>query len=157
MASHLPALPRVVFTIIEPISLLGGFFGAALQPAWFAAQQIPNGAAPASMSDTSILLSLLTGNLYLLLFFIGVAVFVSTSEVKVVRAYLFALWLGDIGHVGISYLGIPEELRSNPAIWNATVWGNIGFTAFLFTMRTLYFLGLFGRDRPLAGMTKKRA
>jgi len=28
-------------------------------------------------------------------------------------------------------------------VWNAVVWGNVAFTIFLFTTRSLYFLGAF--------------
>ena len=80
------------------------------------------------MTENSIILARQLGNLYLLCFFIAVALFATTSEIKVVRAYLFALWLGDIGHVGISWYGLGEDLRMNTAAWNATTWGNVAFT-----------------------------
>ncbi|PHH50553.1 hypothetical protein CFIMG_004542RA [Ceratocystis fimbriata CBS 114723] len=41
MASNLPTFPRIVFTIFEPISLIGGFLSAALFPAWFVNAQLP--------------------------------------------------------------------------------------------------------------------
>lgn len=68
------------------------------------------------------------GNLYLLLAFIGIAVLSTTSENKVVRAYLVALWLGDVGHIGFSCYGLGWEKLLRPAEWNAMAWGNIAMT-----------------------------
>ncbi|KAI9163348.1 hypothetical protein HJFPF1_04956 [Paramyrothecium foliicola] len=130
MASTLPPIPRFIFTVVEPISLVAGFVAAALQPAWFAANQIPHAGAPAAMTENSIVLARQLGNTFLLMAFLGVGVLMTTSENKVVRAYLIALWLGDIGHVGISWFGLGESLMMNPASWNATAWGNITFTIY---------------------------
>jgi hypothetical protein len=68
------------------------------------------------------------GNLYLLLGFLGIAILSTTNEISVVRAYLIALWLGDIGHVGFSSYGLGWDLLMSPATWNATTWGNIAMT-----------------------------
>ncbi|KAF4965971.1 hypothetical protein FSARC_6280 [Fusarium sarcochroum] len=127
MASSLPTFPRVVFTIIEPISLVAGFVGAVIDPAWFIGEQAPqkNGIGA---SDNSIIVTWQLGNLYLLLAFIGVAVLSTTTEVKVVKAYLIALLLGDIGHVGFSSYGLGWERSMSPVKWNAMAWGNIAMT-----------------------------
>ncbi|KAI5464100.1 hypothetical protein BGZ63DRAFT_401080 [Mariannaea sp. PMI_226] len=155
MASSLPPIPRFVFTILEPISLVAGFLGAVADPAWFVAEQIPN-TTPA-ISDNSAVVALQLGNLYLLLAFIGLAVLNTTSEVKVVRAYLVALWLGDIGHVFFSGYGLGKDLAMKPAEWNAMAWGNIAVTVWLFLMRSAYFLGIFGPDQvAVAPAAKKR-
>lgn len=45
------------------------------------------------------------GNIYLLLAMVGVAVLYSTTEAKVVRNYVIALWIADIGHVASKSLG----------------------------------------------------
>ncbi|KAK7419528.1 hypothetical protein QQX98_003297 [Neonectria punicea] len=157
MASSLPAIPRVVFTIIEPISLVAGFLGAILDPAWFAAEQIPQ-TKPTVINDNGVVLALELGNLYLLLAFIGLAVLNTTSEIKVVRSYLVALWLGDIGHILFSGYGLGKDILLSPADWNAMAWGNVAMTAFLLLTRSAYFLGLFGPDRvPAASAAKKAA
>ncbi|KAH7020030.1 hypothetical protein EDB80DRAFT_214639 [Ilyonectria destructans] len=155
MASSLPTVPRVVFTIIEPISLVAGFLGAIADPAWFVAEQIPQ-TEPVVITENSVVLALELGNLYLLLAFIGLAVLNTTSEIKVVRAYLVALWLGDIGHILFSSYGLGKDMLLNPAEWNAMAWGNVAMTVFLLLMRSAYFLGLFGPDRvPAAAAAKK--
>lgn len=68
------------------------------------------------------------GNLYLLMAFMGLAILHTTSEAKVVKSYLFALWLGDIGHVGFSTYALGLEKLMKPLEWNAVTSGNIGFT-----------------------------
>ncbi|TQV93490.1 MYB DNA-binding domain-containing protein [Cordyceps javanica] len=127
MASQLPAIPRVTFTIIEPISLVAGFIGAIRDPTWFIAEQLPEKQLfPAS--EHSIVMAQQLGNMYLLMCFIGLAVLTTTSEIKVVRSYLIALWLGDIGHLAFTCLALGKERVMQPQAWNAMTWGNIGFT-----------------------------
>jgi hypothetical protein len=60
--------------------------------------------------------------------FMGVAILFTTSELKVVRAYLVALWLGDIGHLAFTSYGLGWDMSMSPLKWNATTWGNIGMT-----------------------------
>jgi hypothetical protein len=40
------------------------------------------------------------------------------------------------------------------ASWNGMAWGNVGFTAFLFFVRSGFFLGLFGDDVEEGGMVE---
>ncbi|KAF5022152.1 hypothetical protein F66182_5802 [Fusarium sp. NRRL 66182] len=136
MASSLPTFPRLVFTIIEPISLVAGFIGAVIDPAWFIGEQAPrkDGIGIDNLaSDHSIIVTWQLGNLYLLLAFIGIAILSTTTEIKVVRAYLIALLLGDVGHVGFSSYGLGWERITSPAKWNAMAWGNIAMTNFSIT------------------------
>ncbi|OAA75459.1 hypothetical protein LEL_07447 [Akanthomyces lecanii RCEF 1005] len=140
MASKLPTIPRVTFTIIEPISLqanltlterrIAGFIGAIWDPAWFVAEQLPEKQVfPAS--EHSMVMAQQLGNMYLLMCFVGLAVLTTTSEIKVVRSYLVALWLGDIGHLAFTCLALGKERVLQPQAWNAMTWGNIGFTLLL--------------------------
>jgi hypothetical protein len=59
---------------------------------------------------------------------VGVAVLYTTTEAKVVRNYVIALWLADISHVAITCYGMPLETLLDIANWNAMTWGNIGAT-----------------------------
>jgi len=124
-----------------------------IDPAWFIAEQIPN-AEEVLVDDNSILVAWLLGNLYLLMAFMGIGILCTTSEAKVVRGYLTALWLGDIGHVAFTAYALGLETLKRPQEWNAVTHGNITFTVFLFAVRSAYFLGMFGPDRP-APVTKK--
>ena len=93
--------------------------------------------------DTHMVMQQL-GNLYLLLALVSVAVLYTTSEPKVVRNYLIALALADVGHIYITYLGLGQAIFFNIARWNSMTWGNVGVTSFLLLNRLCCFLGLFG-------------
>ncbi|KAG6004638.1 hypothetical protein E4U21_000862 [Claviceps maximensis] len=135
---------------------MAGFVGAVKDPAWFVSQQVPQKAvSTAVVSENSIVLAWQLGNLYLLMAFVGLFVLNSTSEIKVVRRYLWALWLGDIGHVAFSCYGLGKARMMNPWEWNPLAWGNIVFTGWLFSMRSAYFLGFFGSDKPISPIRKK--
>jgi len=127
MASQLPTFPRIIFTIVEPLSLLGGAGGGIFQPAWFISQQIPSPGAVES-TEHSRLVAQQLGNCYFLLFLIAVGVLSSTSELKVVRSYLMGLWIADIGHVGLTAFGLGYHHTLAVGQWNAMTWGNIGIT-----------------------------
>ncbi|KAG7106166.1 hypothetical protein HYQ44_014462 [Verticillium longisporum] len=145
MASALPGFPRTVFTILEPLSLVAGFLGVVVNPDKFVADQIIR-QTPLLHSDNGRMVTLQLGNLYLLLAMIGVAVLSSTSEIRVVRNYLVALWVADLGHLWACYHGLGYGKFVDVAQWNAMTWGNVGATAFLCLTRTAYLLGLFGPD-----------
>lgn len=68
------------------------------------------------------------GNLYLLMAMMGLAILNTTSEAKVVKAYLLVLWLGDIGHVGFTLYGLGLERLAQVSEWNAMTNGNVAFT-----------------------------
>lgn len=106
---------------------VAGFIGAIWDPSWFIGQQLPeNQVLP--VSEHSIVMAQQLGNMYLLMCFVGLAVLTTTSEIKVVRSYLIALWLGDIGHLAFTCFALGLERVVQPQAWNATTWGNIGFT-----------------------------
>ncbi|KAF1735669.1 hypothetical protein CRV24_004595 [Beauveria bassiana] len=106
---------------------VAGFIGAIWDPAWFIAEQLPDKQVlPAS--EHSIVMAQQLGNMYLLMCFVGLAVLATSSEIKVVRSYLVALWLGDIGHLAFTCLALGKERVMQPHMWNAMTWGNIGFT-----------------------------
>ncbi|KAI8959718.1 hypothetical protein F5Y11DRAFT_291660 [Daldinia sp. FL1419] len=157
MASQLPAFPRTIFTIVEPISLIGGFLGPFLDPEWFIASQIDalDGSNLAARDDNARLVVLQLGNTYGLLFLLGVAVLYTTTELKVVRNYLIALWIADISHVGVTCWLLGYDRTLDVRSWNAVTWGNVGFTSLLCLTRTAYLLGLFGADRKLITASKK--
>ncbi|KAL2114737.1 hypothetical protein VUR80DRAFT_47 [Thermomyces stellatus] len=155
MADSLPTIPRIVFTILEPISLVTGFIGAVANPDWFITEQVPS-EEPYVPSINSRLVAMQLGNLYLLLCMVGLAVLSSTSEIKVVRNYLVALWIADISHIALTWHALGHDNFVDVTGWNAMTWGNVGATATLFFTRTAYFLGVFGPDRPALPSKKTR-
>lgn len=78
---------------------------------------------------------------------IGVGVLYSTSESVVVRNYLLACAIGDVGHLLATYHVIGHANFVGVRDWNKVAWGNIGVTAFLLFVRLLYFIGIFGNDK----------
>ncbi|KAG4035190.1 hypothetical protein MFRU_002g05310 [Monilinia fructicola] len=146
MTSIFPPFPKFVFTVFEPISLVAGFLGAIIAPEWFVEEQIAF-STHQPVGDNARLVALQLGNIYLLLAMVGVAVLYSTQEAKVVRNYVIALWVADIGHLAVTYHVLGWEKVADIALWNSMTFGNIGATLFLFLTRCAYLLGMFGPDR----------
>ncbi|TLS22560.1 uncharacterized protein PpBr36_09684 [Pyricularia pennisetigena] len=150
--------PRFVFTVFEPISLLAGAIPAIAQPAWFIQEQItqhvPVPVVPSS--EGALLVTQQLGNAFGLLAMCGVGVLYSTNEPKVVRNYLIALWIADIGHIALTYFALRHDRFMAFGSWNAMTWGNVFVTAMLCLTRTAYLLGLFGPDRPVPAVSKSK-
>lgn len=90
------------------------------------------------MDDNSRLVALQLGNAYGLLFLVGVAVLYTTVELKVVRNYLVALWIADIGHVAVCYYVMGPERFTDLASWNSMTWGNVGVTVSRLSLYCIY-------------------
>lgn len=132
-----------------------------ISPQFFAASQLATSKAAAEahvLSSTEQVLALQLGNAYLLLGLLGLFILNTTLDVPTVKAYLAALWIGDIGHVLITAWGLGMGGAMNFLSWNAVTWGNIGVTLALFTVRSLYFLGVFDEQKAgaKAGVKSKR-
>jgi hypothetical protein len=110
----------------------------------FVADQTPNSPTPPTLHPSTMLLAYQLGNIYLLAMFIGVAVLYTTSEPKVIRNYMIALALGDVGHVFLTCWAIGWAATVDVKGWNTMTWGNVGATTFLLVNRIAYVLGLFG-------------
>lgn len=153
MASILPPVPRLIFTVVEPIALLAGYLLPLLNTSKFVSSQIPN-AIPTALTSTDRLLALQLGNFYGLLGLISVGVLYTTSEPAVVRNYVIAFAIADIGHLWATYAVIGHESFVSVGSWNAMAWANIGITGGLFVFRGLYLMGAFGQDRVLKSERK---
>ncbi|KAL4805537.1 hypothetical protein BDV18DRAFT_21131 [Aspergillus unguis] len=140
-----PTWPHFVFAVFEPITLVGGWLCPILDLQKFVTNQIPSlKDAPVDIHPTSFALAYQLANLYGLLALIGAGILHATSEPKVLRNYLAALAVADIGHIYVTYLAMGPELFFDIGGWNVLTWGNVGVTGFLFGNRLLYFLGVFG-------------
>ena len=160
MTTILPIIPRIIFTIIEPLSLVAG----AVQPftglKFFVNSQIPTTPAIAPVSSTNQILALQLCNCYALVGMIGVGLLYATREAHVVRNYLIACAIGDVGHIWACYTAMGGRDFFDVQGWNATAWGNIGITAFYLVSRILYLLGALGEDkssRSQGQRSKKKA
>jgi hypothetical protein len=125
---------------------LAGFLGPVLDSKFFISSQLPT-PYKGTPDLTTTLIAWQLGNAYLLLGLLGVLILNTTTEPKVVHAYIWALWLGDIGHVGFTLYAMGWQDSLDISRWNPVIWGNVGATVFLFANRCLYLLGFFGPDR----------
>lgn len=146
MTTILPPIPRFVFTIFEPLTLITAYLAVARDPSTFVSTQLPH-LLPTPLTATSHILALQLGNLYGLLGLIGIAVLYTTTEPKVVRNFVIACAIADVGHLAVTYhvMGFADFM--NLKGWNAMAWGNIGVTAGLFLTRIGYLVGMFGKGR----------
>ena len=148
MASILPPIPRFVFTIFEPLSLVAGVFAAVLDTENFVKGQLPSASAtPVWPAASTQVLALQLGNLYGLLGMVGIGVLYFTSEARVVRNYLLACAIADVGHVWATYAVMGQKDFLDVTNWNAMAWGNIGVTVGLLITRVLYLTGILGEDK----------
>ncbi|KAJ5623098.1 hypothetical protein N7490_011703 [Penicillium lividum] len=155
MPTIFPTWPHIIFGILEPISLVAGSLAPIFDLDGFISGQTPHVQAPTIQHPSSIALAYQLGNLYNLLFLVGVGVLHTTTEPKVLRNYLIALAIADIGHVYATYVAMGWDAFMDVGAWNALTWGNIGATAFLFVNRVLYFMGLFGQAKAPKAAGKK--
>ena len=148
MTSILPPIPCFVFTIFEPLSLLAGWLGPTFFTEYFAKSQLPsnNNAWTSSNWPTTKILTLQLGNVYGLLAMVGIGVLYQTTEAKVVRNFILACAIADLGHLFVTYT-VMERHFWDVSHWNDVAWGNIGVTTFLFIIRCLYLAGTLGDDR----------
>ncbi|KAI9863062.1 MAG: hypothetical protein M1824_000750 [Vezdaea acicularis] len=156
MNSILPPAPNIIFTVLEPLSLVAGFIGATLNPQYFMNQQLPNTSANQKTTPSAIVTCMQLGNVYLLLGMCAVGVLWQTTDVKVLRNYVVALAIADIGHLYITYVVMGQAFFDVMG-WNTTAAGNIGITVFLFLTRSAYLLGLLGKNRGQNKRVRKRA
>ncbi|KAJ5475437.1 hypothetical protein N7539_007724 [Penicillium diatomitis] len=143
MPTILPPWPHLLFGVLEPISLVLGSLAPLVDVESFISGQTFQ-ATPPVAHPSSVSLAYQVGNLYSLLCLVGVAVLHTTTEPQVVRNYLIALAIADVGHVCATYMGLGWAAFVDYSAWNALTWGNIGATAFLFVNRLAYFTGIFG-------------
>ena len=147
MASIFPPVPRFVFTIFEPLSLVVGVFAAVVDTENFVKGQLPSASAtPVWPAASTRVLTLQLGNLYGLLGMIGIGVLYFTSDVRVVRNYILACAIADVGHLWATYAVMGQRDFMDVMNWNARAWGNIGITVALLTTRVLYLAGFLGED-----------
>lgn len=106
------------------------------------------------LSDPERVLAFQLGNLYMLIALIGIFVLNTTTESRVVRGFIWACWIADIGHVGATALVMQGPDLMDIGNWNAMAWGNIGATTALFIVRSLYLAGFLGSDKSGKGKRK---
>lgn len=140
---QLPLAYRLFFLIIEPVSVLVGAYYAHFRPLDYLtlthAATAP-GSAEAIPLGTRIVLSQLA-NLYLFFALNEGLVLRSTGDLKVWRAVLFCLLVGDVGHLyTVRELGI--GVYYGVSGWNVIDWGNVPFVYLGAAMRVAFLAGV---------------
>ncbi len=150
MAFILPPIPRFVFTIFEPVALIAGWLSPTFSTEHFVNSQLPSASSSSAWAaptwPTTHVLALQLGNVYGLLAMIGVGILYQTTEPKVVRNFLVACAVADVGHLYVTCAVMGGKGFLDVGHWNAMAWGNIGITAGLLVTRVLYLVGAFGDD-----------
>lgn len=115
-------------------------------PHQFYADQIPNAGSLAAVpfpQQAQILVYQL-GNVYLLLALLAVVCCWTTSR-SVIRGYLAAVALADLGHIYAVYRVLGHETFWDVGQWNDMIWGSVGVSAFLHVNRLATLLGVYGK------------
>lgn len=163
-SSVLPKLPLALFGVVEPVLLyaitdlplasnvlkinhrLWAYINHLQQPHQFYASQIPNAGTLAStpFPQQAQILVYQLGNVYLLLALLALVCCWTTSR-SVVRGYLAAVALADLGHIYAVYRVLGSETFWDVGQWNDMIWGSVGVSAILHVNRLATLLGVFGR------------
>jgi hypothetical protein len=123
----------------------------------FITDQIPGLTGPESIHPTTAALAFQLANLYGLLSILGIGICYSTTEPRVLRNYLYALAIADVGHIYVTYCCMGHDRFVDVMNWNVLTWGNVGITGFLMINRIAYLAGLFGEARGRANKIQKGA
>ncbi|KAH7139288.1 hypothetical protein B0J11DRAFT_564095 [Dendryphion nanum] len=147
LGTILPFWPALLFTYIEPLSLLLGWNDAWNHAPGFVTRQLPATTASALIPahPGALILSYSVGNVFLVLAGIAIVCTAITREPSVAKGYLLVIALGDLGHIYASYKQMGPDVFWNFGGYNDLMWGNIGASAFLHVNRLATVLGVFGR------------
>ncbi|KAF2019678.1 hypothetical protein BU24DRAFT_419299 [Aaosphaeria arxii CBS 175.79] len=144
LGTHLPFWPALLFTYLEPITLILGFNAAYTSPSTFVTTQLPTSSL-VPVPPAALILSYSLGNIFLLLAALAVLCTAITRDARVTKAYLLIIAVGDLGHIYSSYAVMGPKVFWEFGEYNDMMWGNIGFSAFLHVNRMATLLGVFGR------------
>jgi hypothetical protein len=140
-ATRIPAIYRLVFLWLEPVSIfVGAVYAHLLQSTYLNLTHAASAPAAAVPVSTSIVLTQLA-NLYLGLGMLEASVLRTSSELKVWRAFLLVLLIADLGHL-YSVAPVGSWVYWQYWRWNAIDWGNVPFVYFLAITRSCLLLGL---------------
>lgn len=140
---QLPLAYRLFFLLIEPAAVLVGAYYAHFRPLdYLALTHSPS--APETTDaiplGTSVVLSQLA-NLYLFFALNEALVLRATGDLRVWRAVLLCLLVGDVGHL-CAVRGLGVGVYYGVAGWNAMDWGNVPFVYVGAAMRVAFLAGV---------------
>jgi len=94
------------------------------------------------------------GNTFFIMSMMAFVVLWSSSEARVVKRYLWALAIGDVGHLFSVWWFSGSGYFFGVSQWNALAGGSIGFTTFLLLTRIVTLMGGFGDIGEREGKVK---
>ncbi|EPE10798.1 hypothetical protein F503_05893 [Ophiostoma piceae UAMH 11346] len=155
---QLPAVYRLFFLLIEPISaLVGAYFAHFRQHDYLSWTHAAS--APASAGEipvvSSVVLSQLA-NLYLLFTLNEALVLRATADQRVWKTVLFGLLIADLGHL-YSLLPLGTDVYWRADLWNAMDYGNVPFVYLGASLRVAFLLGVGFGGRKKITKAKKTA
>ncbi|KAF1953582.1 hypothetical protein CC80DRAFT_450498 [Byssothecium circinans] len=146
LGTNLPFWPALLFSYLEPLSLIYAAYTIFDSPSTFVTLQYPTATSPLTpVPDGAIILAYAFGNIFILLFLLGTLCTAITREARVTKYYLLFVAIADLGHIYASYKVMGKEMILDFNGYNDMMWGNIGASAFLHVNRLATFLGVFGR------------
>ncbi|KAI0035395.1 hypothetical protein K488DRAFT_76642 [Vararia minispora EC-137] len=170
--SPFPALPgfyQTLFLHLEPVSTFIPVLMTHIYPgaAWFHYQLIPSDApVPTFLDPRSTMAIWQLGNCYMLLSMLSSFVFRAVRDAlpnnpvaqeRILGASLFAMAVADVheplNSIVATFVGLPEDLRYSPHLWNSMTHGNITTVIVLLAGRIAWFMGI-GRKRYYFGQPK---
>ena len=104
-----------------------GAVPAITSPGWFISEQLSS-AVPLVSSPNANLVAQQLGNGFGMAFMMAFAILYASTELNVIRNYLIALWVADIGHVGLTLYALGWDGSLDFANWNPMTWGNVAVT-----------------------------
>ncbi|KAH7082341.1 hypothetical protein FB567DRAFT_447917 [Paraphoma chrysanthemicola] len=147
-SARIPALYRLVFLWVEPVSiLLGAIYAHSLQSTYLSLTHAASAPGPSVPIATSIVMTQLA-NLYLGLMILEASVLRVTADIKVWRTFLIGLLVADVGHL-YSVAPAGSWMYWQYWRWNTIDWGNVGFVYFLAVTRICLLFGVGFDDAPV--------
>ncbi|KAF1948058.1 hypothetical protein EJ02DRAFT_332515, partial [Clathrospora elynae] len=151
LGTNLSTWPALLFTYLEPISVLIGAHVAFTDPVSFTARQLPLPLSASIISppipQTAILLAYSLGSVFPLLGLLNILCTAVTRDVRTTKFYLTILACGDMGHMYANYRGMWSAVFWDFRAYNEVMVGNVWITLFLWVNRVATLSGVFGRIR----------
>lgn len=67
-----------------------------------------------------------------------------TKHAEIIKKYLLAVAVGDLGHIYATYRAVGSDFFFNVSEWNDMIWANVVVVLFLFVNRLATVAGVFG-------------
>ena len=76
---------------------------------------------------------------------------------KLVRNYIVALAVGDVGHLAVTGWGMGVKGMLDVGGWSSVAWGNMGITGGLLAVRLAWLGGWFGESETVVRRQEQKS